>query len=86
MGFSPNGIAVVVPIRAGEEDQCRAVLEGINSGEDGTIRIDFAKQNITHFARFVIINHPDAGEGRKRLVFSAIFDGSPQTKPRIPTK
>ena len=78
MGFSPEGIAVIVPIRAGEEEHCRTVLEGINSGEPGTVRIDFARKNITHFTRLVIIEDRDRGTDRKRIMFSAIFDGTPE--------
>ncbi|MEO1290563.1 MAG: hypothetical protein AAFV93_22695, partial [Chloroflexota bacterium] len=76
MGFSPIGVAVLVSIRAGEEEQCSEVLQGINTDAANSITIDFAKQNITHFARFVILDDFDQGEGRKRILFSAIFDGS----------
>lgn len=78
MGFSPEGIAVIIPICAGEEETCRSVLEGINSGESGTVHIDFARQNITHFARLVIIEDRDRGAEHKRIMFSAIFDGRPE--------
>lgn len=77
MGISASGIAVIVSIREGEEENCRRILEAINTNTPGSIKIHFEKQNITHFARFVIIADPDKGENRKRLLFSAIFDGTP---------
>lgn len=66
-------LTVIVPIRQGQEDACRVVLETINT-PNGT-QIDFSKSNLTHFARFVIIADVDSGKGRKRLLFSAIYDG-----------
>lgn len=78
MGISANGIAVIAPIREGEEENCRTVLESIDKEEiPGSIKIHFEKKNITHFARFVIIADHEKGKNRKRLLFSAIFDGSP---------
>ena len=67
-------LTVIVPIRQGQEDACRTVLEAINT-PNGT-QIDFSKSNLTHFARFVIVSDVDSGKGRKRLVFSAVYDGN----------
>lgn len=69
-----NAVTVIVPIKAGEEAHCRAVLEQINQ-VDG-VRIDFARNNLTHFARYGMIADVESGRGRQRLLFSAIHDGS----------
>ncbi|QPC80640.1 hypothetical protein G4Y79_13055 [Phototrophicus methaneseepsis] len=67
-------MTVMAPIKPGHEDACRQVLENINTATG--IHIDFAKENITHFARFVILADVDNGKRRKRLLFSAIYDGA----------
>ena len=67
-------ITVIVPIKEGQEAACRDVLEAINTTNG--VQIDFAKSNRTHFARFVILPDIDHGKGRKRLLFSAVYDGN----------
>jgi len=66
-------ITVMAPIHPGQEASCQEVVRTIN--EDGGVRIDFKKSNLTHFARFVVLPDLDSGKGRKRLLFSAVFDG-----------
>lgn len=77
--MTQGGIAVLAPIKEGQEESCRQLLEGINTGADGTITIDFAKQNRTHFTRFVILPDYDRGKTQKRLLWTAIFDGDQGT-------
>lgn len=72
-----QGVAVLAPIKQGQESACSDALHRINNGASDSIIINFAKQNRTHFARFVIIDDPDKGVGRKRLLFSGIYDGRP---------
>ncbi|MAU13368.1 MAG: hypothetical protein CL607_26350 [Anaerolineaceae bacterium] len=66
-------ITVMAPIHAGQEEACRAAVSHIN--EPDGVQIDFAKSNLTHFARFVLLSHIDAGKGRLRLMFTAVYDG-----------
>ena len=37
--------------------------------------IDFLRCLRTHFARFAILNDPDRGAGRTRLLFASVYDG-----------
>lgn len=70
-------ITVMASLKNGQEDTCRAVLSGLNT-ETG-IKIDFARNNLTHFARFLILPDCDGGKGHKRLLFAAVFDGDRDT-------
>lgn len=74
--MAQNGIAVLAPIIEGQEDACRAVLEGLNTEAQGAVQINFSTRNLTHFARFVILPDYDRGKNCRRLLFTAVFDGS----------
>jgi hypothetical protein len=37
--------------------------------------IDFLRSRYIHFARFAILNDPDRGPGRVRLLFASVYDG-----------
>ena len=72
-----------MPIRRGEEESLRDLLRPI--GDDirgqrlvdpaGQPRIDFHRSRRIHFARFAICADPDRGPDRKRLLYSANYDG-----------
>ena len=74
---------MLAPIRHGEEESLRAILRPI--GDDirgkrlddrvGAPRIDFPRSRRIHFARFAILADPDRGPDRKRLLYSANYDG-----------
>ncbi|MCB9462031.1 MAG: hypothetical protein H6670_20445 [Anaerolineaceae bacterium] len=70
-------ITILAPIQAGQEDACRAVVSTIN--EPDGVTIDFARMNLTHFARFVVLQDVDSGKNRKRLLFTAVHDGDRDT-------
>ena len=79
----PRGLTVLAAIRQGEEQRLREILLPI--GDDirgrtrtaiaGPPRIDFTSSRQIHFARFAVIDDPDRGPGRKRLLYSSNYDG-----------
>ena len=79
----PRTLTVLAAIRAGEEERLRDVLRPI--GDDiqgrrldetaGRPRIEFVRSRRIHFARFAILADPDRGPDRKRLLYSANYDG-----------
>ena len=80
---APRTLTVLAPIRPGEEEPLRAVLRPI--GDDikgkrmapGAVRpgVEFRHSRHIHFARLVILDDPDRGPDRKRLLYSANYDG-----------
>ena len=79
----PSGLTVFVPIRQGNEARLRAVLQAIGNDIKGHTLADRARPHIhfprstsIHFARFAILDDPDRGIERRRLLYSANFDGS----------
>ena len=72
---------MLASIRPGEEEPLRAVLRPIGDDirgkrlEPGAVRIEFRHSRHIHFARFVILDDPDRGRERKRLLYSANYDG-----------
>ena len=81
--MAPRTLTVLAPIRAGEEEPLRAVLRPIGDDikgkrlESGVVRrgTEFRHSRDIHFARFVILDDPDRGRDRKRLLYSANYDG-----------
>ena len=81
--MTPRTLTVLAAIRPGEEEPLRAVLRPIGDDikgkrlEAGAVgpRIEFRHSRHIHFARFVILDEPDRGRDRKRLLYSANFDG-----------
>jgi hypothetical protein len=79
----PHTVTVLASIRRGEEEPLRAILRPI--GDDirgkrldrtaGRPRIEFDRSQQIHFARFAILADPDRGPDRKRLLYSANYDG-----------
>lgn len=79
--MAPRTLTVLAAIRPGEEEPLRAVLRPIGDDikgkrlEPGAVRIEFRHSRQIHFARFVVLDDPDRGPDRKRLLYSANFDG-----------
>lgn len=79
----PRGLTALLPIRPGEEDALRATLETIGgdmrgrrlAARPGDPHIDFPRSRLIHFARFAVLDDPDRGPGRRRLLFSSNHDG-----------
>jgi hypothetical protein len=76
-------LTVLAPIRHGEEESLRAILRPIGDDIRGRRvdsrvaipRVEFLRSRRIHFARFAILADPDRGPGRKRLLYSANYDG-----------
>lgn len=51
--------------------------------EPGTVRIEFRHSRRIHFARFAILDDPDRGRDRKRLLYSANYDGEHSQVARL---
>jgi hypothetical protein len=78
----PQGLTVLAALRPGGDEPLRAVLRAIGDDIRGTRardgagpRIEFCRSRRIHFARFAILDDPDRGAGRKRLLFSSNYDG-----------
>jgi hypothetical protein len=81
--MTPHGLTVLAALRPGGEEPLRGVLRAI--GDDirgrnvrdagGRPHIDFCRSRNIHFARFAILDDPDRGANRKRLLFSSNYDG-----------
>ncbi len=76
-------LTVLAPIRQGEETALRTVLRTIGNdikGRRATLasgpRMDFERSSKIHFARFAILDDPDRGPGRTRLLYAAVYDGT----------
>jgi hypothetical protein len=79
----PRTITVLAAIRPGEAERLRDVLRPIGDDIRRTRqrdaidrpRIEFARSRRIHFARFAIFDDPDRGPDRRRLLYSATYDG-----------
>jgi hypothetical protein len=79
----PEGLTVLAAIRPGEEGRLRDVLRSTGDDIRGrTLKaaaerphIDFLRSRTIHFARFAILDDPDRGPERKRLLYSSNYDG-----------
>lgn len=80
---APRTLTVLAAIRPGEEELLRDVLRPIGDDikgkrlEPGAVRpgIEFRHSRRIHFARFAVLDDPDRGRDRKRLLYSANYDG-----------
>jgi hypothetical protein len=80
---APRTLTVLAAIRPGEEAPLRGVLRPIGDDIKGARvaaaaarpRVEFVRSRAIHFARFAILDDPDRGPGRKRLLYSANYDG-----------
>ncbi len=77
-----QGLTVLAAIRPGEEKRLREVLRPIGNDIRGRTltdvsrpHIDFTRSRTIHFARFAILDDPNRGPERKRLLFSSNYDG-----------
>ncbi|MEO8256512.1 MAG: hypothetical protein ABI868_04120 [Acidobacteriota bacterium] len=76
-------MTVLAAIRPGEEAALRDVLRPIGDDVKGRRlapgavppRIEFGHSRRIHFARFAILDDPDRGRDRTRLLYSANYDG-----------
>ena len=74
---------MLAAIRPGEEERLRGILRAIGDDIEGkTLKqgierphIDFCRARTIHFARFAILDDPDRGANRKRLLYSSNSDG-----------
>jgi len=72
-----NALSIQVPIIATKETSLRKVLADINKNPKGNSIIPFGKFTHLHFARFILLDGPDAPEKyATTLVFMANVDGS----------
>ena len=79
----PAGLTVLVPIVSGREDGVRATLAALGADVSGRRlespparpHVHFPGCRLVHFARFAVLDDPDRGLGRARLLFSSIYDG-----------
>jgi hypothetical protein len=78
----PSCLTILAPIRRGEETALGGILRAIGDDIKGRRladgerpHIDFLRCPHTHFARFAILNDPDRGAGRTRLLFASVYDG-----------
>jgi hypothetical protein len=79
----PRTLTVLAAIRPGEEDRLRDVLRPIGDDIQGKRldaaaarqHIEFVRSRRIHFARFAILADPDRGLDRRRLLYSANYDG-----------
>jgi hypothetical protein len=78
-----SGLTVLAPIVQGREDALRRTLEEIGGDVSGRRlgpaptrpHVHFTRCRLLHFARFAILDDPDRGPGRFRLLFSSNHDG-----------
>src|SRR5688572_24782649 len=79
-----KGLLLIAPVRAGFEEGLRITLNrfgndirGTHSAEVPTApRIHFTWSQTIHFARLTLVDDPERGVDRRRLLFSTDYDGS----------
>jgi hypothetical protein len=79
----PQGLTVLAAISPAAEMRLQDVLRAIGNDIAGkTLRdtagrphVDFPRSRTIHFARFAILDDPDRGPTRKRLLYSSNYDG-----------
>lgn len=77
-----NGLLMIAPVRPGEENALADTLNtfgndirGQHARADGA-RIEFPASDSIHFARFALLDDPERGPGRARLLFATDYDGT----------
>ena len=78
-----NGLTVIARVKPGCETALREILNRIGNDINGKRvnasgaepHIFFTKSRSLHFARLVLLDDPDAGPGRQRLMFASDYDG-----------
>ena len=83
MDKAPQCLTVLAPILPGRDADLRARLRSIGDDINGRKLsagarpdIAFVRSRRIHFARFAILNDPDRGPGRTRLLFASVYDGA----------
>jgi hypothetical protein len=79
----PQCLTVLAPILPGRDGDLRQRQRAIGDDVNGKKLsaasrpgIAFVRSRGIHFARFAILNDPDRGPGRTRLLFASVYDGS----------
>jgi hypothetical protein len=80
---APQCLTVLAPILPGRDaplrERLRAIGDDINgkhlSSAGSRPDIAFVRSRRIHFARLAILNDPDRGPGRARLLFASVYDG-----------
>jgi hypothetical protein len=80
----PGCLTVLAPIRPGGDTALRGTLRAIGddingrrlAADPGRPHVDFARSQRIHFARFAILDDPDRGPGRTRLLYASVYDGA----------
>lgn len=75
---------MIARIKKGQEQELEHILHRMGRDVKGKhldkyddhVHLDFTKSLSTHFARLVILEDPDAGISRRRLLLSTNYDGS----------
>lgn len=77
-----RGLQVLAPVRPGREEALREVLNafghdvrGVRSPPDAP-RVEVERMPCLHFFRLALLEDPDGGPGRKRLLLATDFDGT----------
>jgi hypothetical protein len=78
-----NGLIVIARVRPGSEERLRATLNRIGNDVKGKrlkpgvteAHIDFPSSRTIHFARLALLDDPDSGPKRKRLLLATDYDG-----------
>jgi hypothetical protein len=78
-----NGLIVLVGVKPGCEMRLRAILNRIGNDVKGKRlanaapepHIDFPRSRTIHFARLAMLDDPERGPGRKRLLLVTDYDG-----------
>ena len=79
-----DGMIVLIPVCAGKEVLLRKKLNAFGGNIKGKealgqltdVHIEFTKSPSIHFARFTLLDDPDKGPDRKRLLLATDYDGS----------
>ena len=81
--MAPSCLTVLLPIRPGEEEALQQILRTTGDDIKGRQtdarirpRIDFLETQRIHFARLAVLNDPDRGPNRARLLFASAYDGT----------
>jgi len=78
-----NGLIVLAGIKAGREERLRATLNRIGNDINGQrlrpgapeSHLDFPASRLVHFARLAVLDDPDRGTSRQRLLLATDYDG-----------
>lgn len=80
---APQCLTVLAPLRPGADVRLRPLLRAIGDDINGKrptadtsrMHVNFAHSRAVHFARIAILDDPDRGAGRQRLLYATVYDG-----------